>query len=122
MTKKRRVRQRRLDRAQIVDNLSHVVSGACAAPLARCLSVCMCSRRGRFALALARTLRAAHFALCLCNTITTTQNFDLLNPDTKEEAIKHKLKRLVQAPNSFFMDVRCPGALPPPARFSRVYR
>ena len=36
-------------------------------------------------------------------------NFDLLNPDSKSEASKHKLKRLVQAPNSFFMDVKCPG-------------
>ena len=38
-----------------------------------------------------------------------TQNFDLLNPDMKDEATKHKLKRLVQSPNSFFMDVKCPG-------------
>lgn len=37
------------------------------------------------------------------------QNFDLLNPDSKNEATKHKLKRLVQAPNSYFMDVKCPG-------------
>lgn len=36
---------------------------------------------------------------------------DLLNPDPKEEAKLHKLKRLVQNPNSFFMDVRCPGCL-----------
>merc|ERR1711907_765491 len=34
---------------------------------------------------------------------------DLLNPDPATEASKHKLKRLVQSPNSFFMDVRCPG-------------
>lgn len=36
-------------------------------------------------------------------------NFDLLNPNMAEEATKHKLKRLVQSPNSFFMDVKCPG-------------
>ncbi|KNB41820.1 40S ribosomal protein S27-like protein [Blastocystis sp. subtype 4] len=29
--------------------------------------------------------------------------------DAEEEAQKHKLKRLVQTPNSYFMDVRCPG-------------
>jgi hypothetical protein len=34
---------------------------------------------------------------------------DLLHPEAEDEARKHKLKRLVQAPNSFFMDVRCPG-------------
>ena len=34
---------------------------------------------------------------------------DLLNPSAESEARKHKLKRLVQSPNSFFMDVKCPG-------------
>jgi len=32
---------------------------------------------------------------------------DLLNPSAAEEKSKHKLKRLVQSPNSFFMDVKC---------------
>merc|ERR1712154_623186 len=34
---------------------------------------------------------------------------DLLNPTYEAEQRKHKLKRLVQRPNSFFMDVKCPG-------------
>ncbi|EGD77621.1 40s ribosomal protein S27 [Salpingoeca rosetta] len=34
---------------------------------------------------------------------------DLLNPRPEREATKHKLKRLVQSPDSYFMDVRCPG-------------
>eukprot|EP00341_Mesodinium_pulex_P003305 CAMPEP_0116911916 /NCGR_PEP_ID=MMETSP0467-20121206/15773_1 /TAXON_ID=283647 /ORGANISM="Mesodinium pulex, Strain SPMC105" /LENGTH=83 /DNA_ID=CAMNT_0004587791 /DNA_START=32 /DNA_END=283 /DNA_ORIENTATION=+ len=34
---------------------------------------------------------------------------DLLYPSAEEEARCHKLKRLVQAPNSFFMDVKCPN-------------
>jgi len=34
---------------------------------------------------------------------------DLLNPSLASEKAKHKKKRLVQAPNSFFMDVKCPG-------------
>lgn len=34
---------------------------------------------------------------------------DLLNPSPAEEAGKHKLKRLVQSPNSYFMDIKCPG-------------
>ncbi len=34
---------------------------------------------------------------------------DLLHPSQSEEKQKHKLKRLIQSPNSFFMDVKCPG-------------
>ncbi len=34
---------------------------------------------------------------------------DLLHPLPSTEASRHKLKRLVQTPNSFFMDVKCPG-------------
>ncbi|KAH9982207.1 40S ribosomal protein S27 [Lactifluus volemus] len=34
---------------------------------------------------------------------------DLLNPSPEAESKKHKLKRLVQSPNSYFMDVKCPG-------------
>ena len=34
---------------------------------------------------------------------------DLLHPSADEEKSKHKLKRLVQSPNSYFMDVKCPG-------------
>ncbi|KAF4623734.1 hypothetical protein D9613_001643 [Agrocybe pediades] len=34
---------------------------------------------------------------------------DLLHPSAELEASQHKLKRLVQSPNSYFMDVKCPG-------------
>jgi small subunit ribosomal protein S27e len=34
---------------------------------------------------------------------------DLLFPTEASEGRKHKLKRLVQGPNSFFMDVKCAG-------------
>merc|ERR1712209_100415 len=34
---------------------------------------------------------------------------DFKMPLAKEEQRKHKLKRLVQHPNSYFMDVKCPG-------------
>ncbi|CAE6410361.1 unnamed protein product [Rhizoctonia solani] len=34
---------------------------------------------------------------------------DLLNPSHEHEKKQHKLKRLVQSPNSYFMDVKCPG-------------
>ena len=36
-------------------------------------------------------------------------DIDLLHPSPEEEKRKHKLKRLVQSPNSFFMDVKCQG-------------
>ena len=34
---------------------------------------------------------------------------DLLHPTAEQELHTHKLKRLVQSPNSFFMDIKCPG-------------
>ena len=34
---------------------------------------------------------------------------DLLHHQLEDEKRKHKLKRLVQHPNSYFMDVKCPG-------------
>jgi len=36
---------------------------------------------------------------------------DLLNPTPEETKQQHKLKRLVQSPNSYFMDVKCPGCV-----------
>uniref|UniRef100_A0A8C2MAS9 40S ribosomal protein S27 n=1 Tax=Cricetulus griseus TaxID=10029 RepID=A0A8C2MAS9_CRIGR len=33
----------------------------------------------------------------------------LLHPSPEEEKRKHKKKHLVQSPNSYFMDVKCPG-------------
>ncbi|KAF2757470.1 40S ribosomal protein S27 [Pseudovirgaria hyperparasitica] len=34
---------------------------------------------------------------------------DFLNESAQAQARKHKLKMLVPAPRSFFMDVKCPG-------------
>ncbi|XP_050131291.1 uncharacterized protein LOC126607653 [Malus sylvestris] len=36
-------------------------------------------------------------------------DIDLLHPPAELEKRKHKIKRLVQTPNSFFMDVKCQG-------------
>ena len=36
-------------------------------------------------------------------------DIDLLHPPRELELRRHKLKRLVPSPNSFFMDVKCPG-------------
>ena len=35
----------------------------------------------------------------------------MTNPAPADEARKHKMKRLVASPNSFFMDVKCPGCI-----------
>ncbi|PBP24393.1 ethanolaminephosphotransferase, partial [Diplocarpon rosae] len=42
-------------------------------------------------------------------TVKMVLAVDLLNPTPAAEARKHKLKNLVPAPRSFFMDVKCPG-------------
>ncbi|EFQ88323.1 hypothetical protein PTT_15845 [Pyrenophora teres f. teres 0-1] len=42
-------------------------------------------------------------------TVKMVLAVDLLNPTPAAEARKHKLKTLVPAPRSFFMDVKCPG-------------
>ncbi|TRZ18254.1 hypothetical protein HGM15179_008812 [Zosterops borbonicus] len=34
---------------------------------------------------------------------------DLVHPSLEDEKRKHKKKRLVQSPNSYFMDVKCPA-------------
>lgn len=34
---------------------------------------------------------------------------DLLNPSQTQQKQSHKLKRMVPAPNSYFMDVKCGG-------------
>lgn len=36
-------------------------------------------------------------------------NRDLLHPTLESEKQRHKLKRLVPTPNSYFMDVKCGG-------------
>jgi len=45
---------------------------------------------------------------------------DLLNPPAHYERKQHKLKRLVQSPNSFFMDVKCPGCFQITTMFSHA--
>ena len=44
----------------------------------------------------------------LCLQVLSS-DIDLLHPPQDLEKQKHKLKRLVQSPNSFFMDVKCAG-------------
>ena len=38
-----------------------------------------------------------------------SSDIDLLHPPVELEKAKNKRKRLVQSPNSFFMDVKCQG-------------
>ncbi|KAF3691966.1 40S ribosomal protein S27-like [Channa argus] len=44
-----------------------------------------------------------------CNNADMPLAKDLLHPSPEEEKKRHKKKRLVQSPNSYFMDVKCPG-------------
>ena len=50
--------------------------------------------------------RSAHCSMC---NIALDSSSDLPYPSEASEAKKHKLKRLNQTPNSYFMDVKCPG-------------
>eukprot|EP00073_Rattus_norvegicus_P036501 XP_008762187.1 PREDICTED: 40S ribosomal protein S27-like [Rattus norvegicus] len=52
------------------------------------------------------TVKGQHW---LSFTAVTTSLQDLLHPSPEEEKRKHKKKCLVQSPNSYFMDVKCPG-------------
>ncbi|KAF9128265.1 1,3-beta-glucanosyltransferase gas1 [Mortierella sp. 14UC] len=72
----------------------------CAAPLG--VQAAALSKRGllKHQMQLFRTKRGA---LLLA--------VDLLNPSHALEQKTHKLKRLVQSPNSYFMDVKCPGCV-----------
>uniref|UniRef100_A0A8D0B1P5 40S ribosomal protein S27 n=3 Tax=Sauria TaxID=32561 RepID=A0A8D0B1P5_SALMN len=60
-----------------------------------------------------RTLsfRCGSFSAGVASTRTCLSQLakDLLHPSPEEEKRKHKKKRLVQSPNSYFMDVKCPG-------------
>ncbi|XP_014224524.1 40S ribosomal protein S27-like [Trichogramma pretiosum] len=47
---------------------------------------------------------------------------DYLHPAPAEEKRKHKLKRLVQKPNSYFMDVKCPGCFVIKTLFSHAQK
>jgi hypothetical protein len=47
--------------------------------------------------------------LFIFNTYRLRVSHDLARPSAELEKQKHKLKRLVQSPNSFFMDVKCSG-------------
>ncbi|CAI7900307.1 unnamed protein product [Closterium sp. NIES-53] len=42
-------------------------------------------------------------------TMVLSNDIDLLHPPAELEKRKHKMKRLVPTPNSFFMDVKCQG-------------
>merc|ERR1712166_525900 len=49
--------------------------------------------------------------LNLAQDLKAKMEMDLLNVDPSQEEHLHKLKKLVQAPNSYFFDVRCSQCL-----------
>jgi hypothetical protein len=48
------------------------------------------------------------FPDAVCVTFVQIED-DMLHPNPANEKRKHKMKRLVPTPNSYFMDVKCPG-------------
>merc|ERR1712127_1158906 len=48
-------------------------------------------------------------AAFIVGKMVLASDYDMLHPPADLEKRKHKLKRLVQSPNSFFMDVKCQG-------------
>lgn len=56
-----------------------------------------------------RIVRDVGRTVCVLIIFLQPLAVDLLNPSQKSEEQRHKLKRLVQSPNSYFMDVKCPG-------------
>lgn len=44
----------------------------------------------------------------------------ILHPSAVEDLRSHKLKRLVPRPNSYFMDIKCPGCYKIKTVFSHV--
>lgn len=45
---------------------------------------------------------------------------DLLHPSIEDEKRMHKLKRLIPSPNSYFMDIKCPGCYSITTAFSHA--
>jgi len=45
---------------------------------------------------------------------------DLLHPQVEDEKRRHKLKRLIPSPNSYFMDIKCPGCYSITTAFSHA--
>ena len=62
-----------------------------------------------FSLLLPNIIYTDHYSLFSTSIYIYKMPVDLLHPSAEQEASTHKLKRLVQSPNSFFMDIKCPG-------------
>lgn len=83
-------------------------------PLRRVYSKASLTLPGVGTVVLRSYLRPAH-SLAVYSLLDSAANMvlasdiDLLHPPKDVEQSKHKLKRLVQSPNSYFMDVKCQG-------------
>ena len=79
-------------------------------------SIVICYRSHSAFLCTSVLSRCLGFLLHVCYTYSRlhadfpqTLAVDLLNPPAETVARTHKLKKIVPEPNSFFMDVKCPG-------------
>ena len=80
----------------------HTLGGAYRAPDEVASAPGLLVPRARWSKLARRSLRPG---ACVCAVLQPLK--DLLHPTAADLKQTHKLKRLVQAPNSFFMDVRC---------------
>ncbi|SYW77828.1 related to 40S ribosomal protein S27 [Ustilago bromivora] len=80
-----------------------------AQPSDHLLLLCCAARRIVATLIMLSQTTNHTFPFVLALSLAQTLSVDLLNPSAEQQARCHKLKRLVQNPNSFFMDVKCPG-------------
>uniref|UniRef100_A0A8C8HWH2 40S ribosomal protein S27 n=1 Tax=Oncorhynchus tshawytscha TaxID=74940 RepID=A0A8C8HWH2_ONCTS len=60
--------------------------------------------------------------MLLCLSVPHELTKDLMHPTLEAERQRHKKKRLVQSPNSYFMDVKCPGCYRITTVFSHAQR
>ena len=52
--------------------------------------------------------------------IIKIMEIDLLHPSPEDQRTSHKKSRLVQGPNSYFMDIKCPGCYSLTTAFSHA--
>lgn len=91
----------------------HSLHSCVRRPLSRCMSRFFQALKHAFLVEFTLlTHLFSSFLLDYLLLFTTDYNMpvtDLLHPTPEQEARTYKLKRLVQSPNSFFMDIKCPG-------------
>ena len=87
--------------------LTYILGCTAAVPKGSKFSICQ--EVLQLSCVLIRVALPSSFKDCLFVLQVLSQDIDLLHPPVELEKAKNKRKRLVQSPNSFFMDVKCQG-------------